>query len=165
MIKDRFQTININVNADKTFTLSNVYAPNNTVDKKIFFTEINRALKAIQNEKHIIGKTVSIDIKEDECLPSMNQIMFDNELEDIWRRRHPKTKICTIEHFPLSDHDAISIKLVLETETRGLWKMNTSILENPEYVKRFELFWKGWTKQKCNFSTLTSWWEIAKIRI
>ncbi|WAR30641.1 YTX2-like protein [Mya arenaria] len=55
----------------------------------------------------------------------------------------------------------------METETRGpgLWKMNTSILENPEYVKRFELFWKGWTKQKCNFSTLTSWWEIAKIRI
>ncbi|WAR01916.1 YTX2-like protein, partial [Mya arenaria] len=67
---------------------------------------------------------------------------------------------CTIEHFPLSDHDAISIKLVMETETRGpgLWKMNTSILENPEYVKQ-------WTKQKCNFSTLTSWWEIAKIRI
>ncbi|WAR30642.1 YTX2-like protein [Mya arenaria] len=145
MIKGRFQTININVDADKTFTISNVYAPNNTVDKKIFFTEIN---KAIQNEKHIIGgvfnctqnvtldrKTVSIDIKEDESLPSMNQIMFDNGLEDIWRRRHPKTKMytfnrnksysridyiltsksignevdsCTIEHFPLSDHDAIS---------------------------------------------------------
>ncbi|WAR24787.1 YTX2-like protein [Mya arenaria] len=201
MIKGRFQTININVDADKTFTISNVYAPNNTVDKKIFFTEINRALKAIQNEKHIIGvisivpkmKTVSIDIKEDESLPSMNQIIFNNEL-DIWRRRHPKTKMytfkrnksysridyiltskfignevdsCTIEHFPLLDHDAISIKLVMETETRGpgLWKMNTSILENPEFVKRFELFWKEWTKQKCKFSTLTSWWEIAKIRI
>ncbi|WAQ99030.1 LOW QUALITY PROTEIN: YTX2-like protein, partial [Mya arenaria] len=206
MIKGRFQTININVDADKTFTISNVYASNNTVDKKIFFTEINRALKATQNEKHIIGgdfnctqnvtldrKTVSIDIKEDESLLSMNQIIFDNELEDIWRRRHPKTKMytfnrnksysridyiltsksignevdSTIKHFPLSDHDAISIKLVMETETRGpgLWKMNTSILENPEYVKRFELFWKEWTKQKCNFSTLTSWWEIAKIRI
>ncbi|WAR04889.1 LOW QUALITY PROTEIN: YTX2-like protein, partial [Mya arenaria] len=75
MITGRFQTIKINVEEDKTFTLLN--APNNTVDRKIFFTEIYRVPKAIPNERHIIWgdfnctqnvtldrKTVSIDIKE-----------------------------------------------------------------------------------------------------
>ena len=47
----------------------------------------------------------------------------------------------------------------------GLWKLNTSILEESDYVRQIENLWSSWRDQKERFPSVAKWWEAGKSRI
>lgn len=47
----------------------------------------------------------------------------------------------------------------------GLWKLNTSILEESDYVRQIENLWSRCRDQKERFPSLAKWWEASKSRI
>jgi hypothetical protein len=52
----------------------------------------------------------------------------------------------------------------LEKWGNSYWKFNESLLENENYIKLIENFWKGWQSEKLKYSLL-DWWEIGKKKI
>ena len=47
----------------------------------------------------------------------------------------------------------------------GLWKLNTSVLEEEGYVHLISNFWNDWRCQRHLFPSLDKWWEVGKFRI
>jgi hypothetical protein len=62
----------------------------------------------------------------------------------------------------------IQVVLVLKFQREkwgnSYWKFNESLLENENYIKLIENFWKGWHSEKLKYSLL-DWWEIGKKKI
>ena len=77
-------------------------------------------------------------------------------------------KIKQTTHIPFekSDHKAVVLVLKFQREKWGnsYWKFNESLLENENYIKLIENFWKGWKSEKLKYSLL-DWWEIGKKKI
>lgn len=77
-------------------------------------------------------------------------------------------KIKQTTHIPFekSDHKAVVLVLKFQREKWGnsYWKFNESLLENENYIKLIENFWKGWQSEKLKYSLL-DWWEIGKKKI
>jgi exonuclease III len=77
-------------------------------------------------------------------------------------------KIKQTTHIPFekSDHKAVVLVLKFQREKWGnsYWKFNESLLENENYIKLIENFWKGWKSEKLKYS-LFDWWEIGKKKI
>ena len=61
-------------------------------------------------------------------------------------------KIKQTTHIPFekSDHKAVILVLKCQREKWGnsYWKFNESLLENENYIKLIEKFWKGWQSEK-----------------
>ena len=47
----------------------------------------------------------------------------------------------------------------------GLWKLNVSVLEEPDYFRLISDFWPGWRHRMPAFASLSDWWEMGKSRI
>lgn len=77
-------------------------------------------------------------------------------------------KSAEIYPIPFSDHDLFVIDLITDFPDerpiwgRGLWKLNSSLLENPETMDRIETEWLSWREQKPVFNEQLSWWEYGK---
>ena len=75
---------------------------------------------------------------------------------------------CNIVPFPLSDHCAVlftfSIPDVVPPDP-GLWKLNTLILRDADYIKLITDFWFNWRRSQNNFPSPSDWWELGKIKI
>jgi hypothetical protein len=56
------------------------------------------------------------------------------------------------------------LKFQREKWGNSYWKFNESLLENENYIKLIENFWKGWQLEKLKYSLL-DWWEIGKKKI
>ena len=75
---------------------------------------------------------------------------------------------CDIVPCPFSDHCAVSLSVSVPDVVPpgpGLWKLNTSVLEEEGYVHLISTFWNGWRCQRHLFPSLVKWWEIGKSRI
>ena len=116
-------------------------------------------------------------------------------LIDVWRKRNPsgvgftwsninqasridrflisKTLLKYVQTntiFPctLSDHDYIDLKLSFDNYSNsrnGVWKFNTALLSDPDFVSMMSALIKG---QKCRvdkFSSLGAWWDSLKLEI
>jgi hypothetical protein len=55
-----------------------------------------------------------------------------------------------------SDHKAVVLVLKFQREKWGnsYWKFNESLLENENYIKLIEHFWKGWQSEKLKYSSI-----------
>ena len=53
----------------------------------------------------------------------------------------------------------------IETMGSGLWKLNVSVLEEPDYFRLISDFWSGWRHRMPAFASLSDWWEMGKSRI
>ena len=76
--------------------------------------------------------------------------------------------LCDIVPCPFSDHCAVRLCVVVPDVVPpgpGLWKLNTSILEEEAYVRVIEGFWSCWRDQRDRFPSLAKWWEEGKSRI
>ena len=76
---------------------------------------------------------------------------------------------CEILHFPFSDHCTVLLSgsfLSLISPGPGVWKLNTSILENDDYFELISSFWRSW---KFLFLlwivSIMDWWELGKSKI
>ena len=45
---------------------------------------------------------------------------------------------------------------------RGLWKFNTSTLEEDAYCEVIKTFWADWRCSRRSFSSIIDWWELGK---
>ena len=103
-INGRYIYITIEVDECKV-NLLNVYAPNNGNERVRFFNNIKQIVK--DKEELIIGGDFNCCIsnnedrryaenvrerREDQGVTEMKELMIENNLEDVWRRRHPNLK-------------------------------------------------------------------------
>ena len=72
---------------------------------------------------------------------------------------------CDIVPCPFSDHCAVSLNVDIPDVIPpgpGLWKLNTSILNNDDYVKLITDAWSSWRSSIPRFPSLAKWWEKGK---
>ena len=75
---------------------------------------------------------------------------------------------CNILPCPFSDHCAVSVTLTVPDVIPpgpGLWKLNTSVLEEEEYCRLINDFWTDWKHCKLSFPSLSKWWDAVKGKI
>lgn len=72
---------------------------------------------------------------------------------------------CEILPCPFSDHCAV-LSSVLVTDVippgPGLWKLNTSVLHDDDYVQLISNAWVQWRSSMLRFPSLAKWWEEGK---
>ena len=44
----------------------------------------------------------------------------------------------------------------------GVWKLNLSALDDPEYISLISNFWSKWRAAQPRFPTLAKWWDKGK---
>jgi hypothetical protein len=75
----------------------------------------------------------------------------------------------TIEPYTYSDHDLALITLKVESSSSnvgtGVWKLNTSLLNDKTVRDKVVTFWTDWKKKKQYFSNVGEWWDTGKTRI
>ena len=47
----------------------------------------------------------------------------------------------------------------------GVWKLNSSLLSDEEFVAKVTSFWSEWQAEKNPFPDLTMWWDAGKMRL
>ena len=75
---------------------------------------------------------------------------------------------CEIVPCPFSDHCAVLLSVSVPDVVPpgpGLWKLNTSVLNDDEYVKIISDYWLTWRASIQLFPSLAKWWEAGKSRI
>ena len=81
----------------------------------------------------------------------------------------PSVSSCEILPCPFSDHSAVALSLssIPDAVPRGpgFWKLNTSILKEPDFVSEISTFWSAWRDSRDSFSSLLDWWDLGKVRI
>ena len=77
--------------------------------------------------------------------------------------------LATINIFPFSDHNAPVLKFNLPSfpkRGRGIWKSNTLLLENPNFVAKVNTLLLHWKSLKVDFPhKLDVWWDLGKRKI
>ena len=71
---------------------------------------------------------------------------------------------CVILPCPFSDH--CSLALVVDPPSvvppgPGLWKLNSSVLQDTDYCATIRNFWVGWRSRKGDFPSLAKWWDAG----
>ena len=77
----------------------------------------------------------------------------------------PSVSSCDIVACPFSDHCAVVISVrVPEVPSHGpgVWKLNLSVLNDPEYISLITNFWSDWRAVQPRFLTLDKWWDKGK---
>ena len=75
---------------------------------------------------------------------------------------------CDVIPCPFSDHCAIPFCVSVPDVVPpgpGLWKLNTSILEDEGYVSAVSNFWSGWRNMKGPYPSLAKCWEEGKSHV
>ena len=92
----------------------------------------------------------------------LDRIMTSSELT-------PLVNEVEIQPFIWSDHDSV----VMDWQPPepppergpGYWKLNTTLLQDPEYQGLIKNIWSAWQGKKDSFSNLLNWWDLGKKRI
>ena len=187
------------------YKLINIYAPNDPKQRINFFGKNNMYKWVNESENNFIGgdynctQDTHLDrlnclSNNDEGRPDLKKLMYDKNLEDVWRRRNPGIKkyswsrgekrsrldywlvsksldssIINIDFIPCvySDHDMIVLKAQYSDTERGpgTWKMNSSVIQSDLFKRCFIDLWSSWREKKSNFSDLGLWWDLGKNKI
>lgn len=138
----------------------------------------------------IADKRSTSTVKLDSSSHTLLNIIKDGKLVDAYRRTNPSTPgytwtngrtfsridflfttsgvtplTCTIEPVPFSDHHKLNCSLEIQGSYRsgpGIWKLNTSLLDNPEVVTRYRDKLHQWFTLQPLFDSLGEWWEDVK---
>ena len=94
---------------------------------------------------------------------------FASRIDMIWAPTAMQDCIQECNYFPsfFSDHQYLFVKCNFRDPIiagPGVWKFNTSLLQDPEYVLLVKSFWSFWDTYKDNedFESLLDWWDQDK---
>ena len=94
---------------------------------------------------------------------------FASRIDMIWAPTAMQDCIQECEYYPsfFSDHQFLFVKCHFRDPIiagPGVWKFNTSLLQDPEYILLVKSFWSFWDTQKDNedFDSLLDWWDQGK---
>ncbi len=67
----------------------------------------------------------------------------------------------------LSDHHYVSIvvSVSLSKSYKSHWLFNNRLSQDCTFIHSFNLFWKAWREERCNFQLLSQWWDVGKTQI
>ena len=77
----------------------------------------------------------------------------------------PSVSSCDIVACPFSDHCAVVMSVrVPEVPPHGpgVWKLNLSVFNDPEYISLISNFWSDWRAAQPRFPTLAKGWDKGK---
>ena len=80
----------------------------------------------------------------------------------------PSVMSCSGLPCPSSDHYGVLTSLSIPDSIPpgpGLWKFNTAILKEAEYVRLVSDFWLSWQASRRAFSSIQKWWDDGKNRL
>lgn len=93
---------------------------------------------------------------------------IQSRLDRIYLSNNLANKTTNIKNVPLyfSDHNAliITISSFTSNKSNSYWKINNSILKDPEYQNQITGLWECWKLVKTNY-TPEQWWDLGKIKI
>ena len=72
---------------------------------------------------------------------------------------------CNTVPCPFSDHCGVCLSLSIPDAVPpgpGFWKLNTSVLNDPEYVALISDAWSSWRRSISRFPSLWKWWDAGK---
>ena len=124
----------------------------------------------------------------------LKNLLHNQNLDDVWRRRFPQKRVFswsrgnkasridfwlvskslndqvkTIEYSScvFSDHKIVRLEFrTSETQRgRGIWKMNSSVIESELFNSSFPKLWNVWKKEKNKYSDIGVWWDLGKHKI
>ena len=75
---------------------------------------------------------------------------------------------CDILPFPFSDQCALFFSVSVPDAISpgpGLWKLNSAVLDEPEFALLISNFWPFWRSRIFSFSSLADWWDAGKAEI
>ena len=94
---------------------------------------------------------------------------FASRIDMVWAPSCLEQSIRECEYHPsfLSDHQYLLVKFVLDDRIStgpGVWKFNTSLLEDPSYCALVSSFWAFWQSHYTPeaFSSILEWWDQGK---
>ncbi|XP_069599577.1 uncharacterized protein [Ranitomeya imitator] len=79
-----------------------------------------------------------------------------------------KAHKCSLLSNLFSDHKVLSVELELEGEqkiSKGSWRLNTTLLEDPEIQERFVHVYQHWQSKRDPRASMLGWWERIKPKI
>ena len=77
-------------------------------------------------------------------------------------------RCCDILPFLFSDHCPLFFSVSVPDAISpgpGLWKLNSLVLDEPEFVLLISNFWSFWRSRIFSFSSLADWWDAGKAEI
>ena len=140
------------------------------LDQRLTTSDKNKIDEHIINfiKKHKLNDLpVLFNIKEITFLGRLNGAILDRFLADPKIEIHSYfTTIC-----PFSDHSSVHISLFNSLQSKSkwrpksTWKLNTSLLDDPNTIKSLQNLWEEWQLSKPYFQNIGKWWEIGKAKI
>ena len=93
-----------------------------------------------------------------------------SRLDMFWLSSSFVEYVAQVDIFPFfrSDHSYVYLKLAfpsLPDRGPGVWKLNTSILQDEALSADVREFWLSWQKEKATFPSLAVWWDAGKARL
>ena len=94
---------------------------------------------------------------------------FASRIDMVWAPSCLEQSIREFEYHPsfLSDHQSLLVKFVLDDHISngpGVWKFNTSLLDDANYCSLVASFWSFWQSYYSaeSFSSILDWWDLGK---
>lgn len=90
-----------------------------------------------------------------------------SRLDMFWLSSSLLDHVTSISILPFfrSDHSYVYLKLGLPSDIvrgPGLWKLNASLLADPDFNQMINSFWQEWQAEKSEYPSLTVWWDAGK---
>ena len=79
-----------------------------------------------------------------------------------------KTSQAMIHHFAYSNRDCVDLHFQSPGASGwgpGYWKLNTSVLAEPNFFPQVYKLWEKWQQRKPDFSNLNVWWDKGKLKL
>ena len=77
----------------------------------------------------------------------------------------PSVSSCSFVPCPFSDHCGVFLSCSIPDAVPpgpGFWKLNISVLDDPEYVELISNAWRSWRNSISRFPSLAKWWDGGK---
>jgi hypothetical protein len=93
-----------------------------------------------------------------------------SRLDMFWVSSDLVSGVRDVEIYPFfrSDHSYVFLHVNLPSlpdRGPGVWKFNTSLLADAEFVAQVRTFWANWQEEKADFPNLAVWWDAGKKRL
>ena len=93
-----------------------------------------------------------------------------SRIDMVWIPRGLLDCVKSVEILPFfrSDHSYVFLEFNPPAgieRGKGIWKFNTSHLEDEAFCHKIEEFWAAWQRERSRFTLPSSWWDAGKVRI
>lgn len=109
------------------------------------------------------------DVKQYTWIKVNNNRVTAARLDRIYVSKQLSSQIidCSIKPMGVTDHTLVSIVISKSQSSNksSFWHFNIRLLQDKEFCRYFEIFWKQWKMKKSSYENLRQWWDIGNVNI